>query len=133
MSVSISHKKIRQLLLLLILQAGASPAAQHAFQDWAEVTDVEPVIEQHYQTVLESTCDRDAAEKLPVAGSIAADIRQQQRLWQSCRPVERQRRVQRISGYRVSYRFRGHSATRWMAHDPGRRLPIEVRLSASDR
>jgi len=54
-------------------------------------------------------------------------------LWEACRPVERQRRVERVTGYRVSYRFGGHTASRWMTYDPGKRLPIEVRVTTSDR
>jgi len=121
--------------LVLVCLWGVAGVAAAAFRAYATVLDVQPIVETWYEPVTRTVCtDPDAAarEFAEVAPTIGADIRGQIRRWQaqrSCKAVtERQPRT-RVTAYRVTYRFRGHTATTQLSHHPGDRLPVNVSLS----
>ncbi len=50
-----------------------------------------------------------------------------------CRVFEDYERSERVVGYRVTYRYRGHTLVRRMDHDPGARLPVRVTVTPAHR
>ncbi|GAB6043361.1 glycine zipper 2TM domain-containing protein [Endothiovibrio diazotrophicus] len=46
-----------------------------------------------------------------------------------CDVVRHHREETRIAGYHVTYRYRGRTFTRFMDHDPGRWVEVDVRVS----
>lgn len=124
----------RLIALLVVLLTGI-PVQAVEFQDYAPVLRVEPVMETHYEPVSERVCtapDNSARDFSITANSIAADVRQQTRLWQAqqtCRMVTRQRVRQEVVAYRVTYRYGEETQTTRLSYDPGRRMPVTVSLS----
>ena len=127
----------RQLQILLVVCVWGIPgaAAAGAFQSYATVLDVQPIVESYYQPVTRARCtDQDAAarEFTEISASIGADIRRQIRQWQalrSCNTVTENEVRERITAYRVTYRYRGYTATTQLPYHPGDRLPVNVSLS----
>ena len=127
-------RKLQPLLLLCI--CGITGAADaKAFQTYATVVDVQPIVETVYQPVTRSVCTDpdDASRKFTeVSATIGEDIRQQNRLWQalrSCRTITERQARERVTAYRVTYRYRGYTSTTRLSYHPGDRMPVNVSLS----
>lgn len=109
--------------------------AAGTFRSYAEVLNVQPVVETHYAPVTREVCtepDAAARQFTALAATIGEDIRHQQRLWQaqrSCTSITEQQAQERITAYRVTYRYRGHTSTTQLSYDPGERIPVTVSLS----
>lgn len=122
-----------QILLLAWLVCGLADAVE--YQAYAPVLNVEPVIETRYEPVTRQVCtepDDSARNFNDIAATIGEDIRQQTRLWKQqhrCRTVTEQRAHERITAYRVTYRYGGETATTRLSYDPGERMPVNVSLS----
>lgn len=124
----------RTLLALLIGAApGATPA--EALRSYATVLDVQPVVETWYEPVTRQSCTEPTrADHQPseLADTIGADIRAELGRWRalrSCTTVTEREPRERVTAYRVTYRYRGHTATTRLDHHPGDRLPVNVRLA----
>jgi uncharacterized protein YcfJ len=123
------------LLLLGLLIGGAGTAEAGEYRVYAPVVNVEPVYETRYEAVTRTVCSApDAAQRAfaELAATIGEDIRRQQLRWQqlhSCRSITEQLPRKRLTAYRVTYRYRGHTATTRLDHDPGDRIPVRVSLS----
>ncbi len=68
-----------------------------------------------------------------LGGSIGHDIshskpRRHQAVEEHCRVYRRYTEEERITGYRVTYRYDGRTYTRTMSHDPGPRLRVRVKV-----
>jgi uncharacterized protein YcfJ len=128
-------KRILQTLVLLGAWSPTALAAAGAFRGYAEVLNVQPIVETDYEPVTRRVCtDRDAAthEFTPLSATIGEDIRSQMRLWQaqrSCKTVTERQARERVTAYRVTYRYRGYTSTTRLSHHPGDRLPVNVSLS----
>ena len=128
---------MRNAMQLLVLAGawGVMHEASAAFRSYATVVDVQPIVETRYEPVTRTVCSEpDAAtrEFTPVATTIGEDIRGQTRLWQThrtCRTLTENEPRERVTAYRVTYRYRGHTATTQLSYDPGQRLPVNVSLS----
>ncbi len=126
--------KIHKLALLFIWITSGSAYA-HEYEDYAQVIKVEPIIERRNEPVTRRVCtepDNSAREFRKVAATIGEDIRYQASQWKQhfrCRPVVEQRVRERITGYRVTYRYGGEIETTRMSYDPGERMPVKVSLS----
>ena len=122
-------------LVLLCLWSTISMAGGGAFRGYATVLDVQPIVETVYEPVTRELCsDPDAASRefTALANSIGEDIRQQTRLWQarrSCRTLSERQARERVTAYRVTYRYRGYTSTTRLPYHPGDRLPVNVSLS----
>ena len=124
-----------QTVLLLLACAAAVPAVPGAFRSYATVLDVQPIVETSYEPVSRSVCsdpDRAGRKHTEVSSTIGADIQGQIRLWQTqraCTTVTEKRARDRVTAYRVTYRYRGYTATTRLSYHPGERIPVNVRLS----
>jgi len=124
-----------QILLLGVALGTCRFAGAGEYRVYAPVVSVEPVHETRYEAVTREVCTGpDAARRdfTEVASTIGDDIRRQTRLWQqqrSCRTITEHHPRKHISGYRVTYRYRGHTATTRLARDPGERIPLDISLS----
>ena len=124
--------KIQALMLVLMTSSFANA---FDYQDSAQVIKVEPIIETRYEPVTRRVCtepDDSVREFNEVAATIGEDIRYQARQWKQqfrCRPVVEQRARERITGYRVTYRYGGEIETTRLSYDPGDRMPVKVSLS----
>ena len=122
-----------QILLLASLVSGLADAVE--YQAYAPVLHVEPVIETRYEPVTRQLCtepDDSARNFNDIAATIGEDIRHQSRLWKQqhrCRTVTEQQAHERITAYRVTYRYGGETATTRLSYDPGKRMPVNVSLS----
>jgi uncharacterized protein YcfJ len=122
-------------MLVLVCVWGVMHAAVAAFRSYATVVDVQPIVETYYESVTRTVCtEPDAAtrEFTQVATTIGEDIRGQIRLWQahrSCRTMTESQPRERVTAYRVTYRYRGYTASTQLSYDPGDRLPVNVSLS----
>ena len=68
----------------------------------------------------------------PLAATIGEDIREQKRVWRTqtaCTTVTESQPRERITAYRVTYRYRGHTKTTRLSYHPGERIPVNVRVS----
>ena len=123
----------KTVLLFVWMTSGFANAFE--YQDSAEVIKVEPIVETRYEPVTRRVCtepDDTAREFNEVAATIGEDIRHQARQWKQqfrCRPVVEQRARERITGYRVTYRYGGETETTRLSYDPGARMPVNVSLS----
>ena len=105
---------LQTLVLVRILGTTAAVNAA-AFRSYATVLDVQPIVETYYEPVTREVCaapDAAAREFTALAASIGEDIRHQLRLWQaqrSCSMVTERQARERVTAYRVTYRYRGHS------------------------
>jgi uncharacterized protein YcfJ len=121
--------------LVLVCLWGVAAVAAAAFRSYATVLDVQPIVETYYEPATRTVCsepDAAAREFTPIATSIGADIRGQTRLWQarrSCRTLTESQPRERVTAYRVTYRYRGYTATTQLSYHPGDRLPVNVSLS----
>jgi len=80
-------------------------------------------------TVLGGSIGRDIAERNRRQGGETV-TRYETR--EHCRTVEEYREEERLEGYRVTYRYRGHEFVTRMDHDPGRRLKVRVRVAPAE-
>jgi uncharacterized protein YcfJ len=128
-------QRILQTLVLLCAWSPTDLAAAGTFRGYAEVLNVQPIVETYYEPVTRQVCaDPDAASRefSALSASIGEDIRHQLRLWQaqrSCSMVTERQARERVTAYRVTYRYRGHTSTTRLSHHPGDRLPVNVSLS----
>jgi len=128
-------KQPLQTLLLLGTWGMTAPAVAEAFQTYATVVNVQPIVETLYEPVTRRVCtdpDDASREFTELSASIGEDIRRQQRLWQahrSCSLMTETQARERISAYRVTYRYRGYTATTRLSYHPGERMPVNVSLS----
>ncbi len=110
-------------------------ASAEQYQTLAPVLDVAPVHETRYEPVPREVCtEPDAAvrEFGEIAPTIGEDVRRQTRFWQQqrrCRIVTEQRARERLTGYRVTYRYGGETKTTVLSYDPGEQLRVNVSLS----
>ena len=113
----------------------SAAVAAEAFRGYAEVLNVQPIVETRYEPVEREVCsepDAGAREFTEPAARIAEDIRREKQLWQaqvSCTSVSESRAREQITGYRVTWRYRGYTSTTRLSHDPGERMPVNVSLS----
>jgi len=124
--------KSRPLMVLFTLFL-ASPGWGDTvrFPDSARVLDVIPVLESVPSVVSRRICHPPAGNAV-IAGRIGTDILRQRRRWSlegRCETVREQGYRQRIDGYRVTYRYAGHTSSTYLDHDPGERLPVRVGIS----
>lgn len=101
------------------------------FPDSARVLSVNPVMETVPSLVSRRIC-RPPEGSAAIAGSVGRDILRQRRRWSlegRCETVQEQGYRQRIDGYRVTYRYAGHTSSTYLDHDPGQRLPVRVMIS----
>ena len=128
-------KRILQTLVLLCAWNPTALAAAGTYRGYAEVLNVQPIVETHYEPVKREVCaDPDAASRefTALSATIGEDIRRQLRLWQaqrSCSTITERQARERVTAYRVTYRYRGHTSTTRLPHHPGDRLPVNVSLS----
>ncbi|MEN8762825.1 MAG: hypothetical protein ABF290_10355 [Thiogranum sp.] len=124
-----------QTLLILYSWAMTAPAVAEAFQTYATVVNVQPIVETFHEPVTRRVCtdpDDASREFSELSPSIGEDIRSQHRLWQarrSCNTITERQARERISAYRVTYRYRGYTATTQLSYHPGERMPVNVSLS----
>ncbi len=124
----------RFILLLLILSV-IGMARSETFQSYANVVNVQPIIETTYKAITRRMCsepDSRVHVSKPLATTIGEDIRKQKRAWRaqtSCTTVTEKQPQKKITAYRVTYRYRGHTKTTRLSYHPGERIPINVRLS----
>ena len=122
-------------ILVLVCVWGVLRGAAAAFRSYATVVDVQPIVETYYIPVTRTVCsepDAAARDFTQVATTIGEDIRGQIRLWQahrSCRTITESQPRERVTAYRVTYRYRGYTATTQLSYDPGHRMPVNVSLS----
>jgi len=122
-------------LLLLWTWGMTAPALAGAFQTYATVVNVQPIVETTYEPVTRRVCtDPDVAlrEFTELSATIGEDIRRQNRLWQthrSCSTITERQARERVSAYRVTYRYRGYTSTTQLSYHPGDRMPVNVSLS----
>ncbi len=127
----------RELQPLLLLFVCGTPAAAdvEAFQTYATVVDVLPIMETVYEPVTRRVCtdpDEASREFTAVSTTIGEDIRRQNRLWQahrSCTTIAERQARERVTAYRVTYRYRGYTSTTRLSYHPGDRMPVNVSLS----
>ena len=128
-------KQALQTLLLLCVVGTAAPATAGAFQSYATVVNVQPIVETVYDPVTRRVCtDPDDASRdfTEVSATIGEDIRRQNRLWQahrSCTTITERQARDRVTAYRVTYRYRGYTSTTRLSYHPGERMPVNVSLS----
>ena len=116
----------------LVALCWTAPSAATGFRDHATVLRVEPIVEGEYHTQAQRVCERQTPATLAIAGSIGEDVRRQAAQWArsvECRTLPQRRYRERVTGYRVTYRYGGVTMTRRMDRDPGKQLPVQVRLS----
>jgi uncharacterized protein YcfJ len=120
---------------LLCAWTTTDTALAEAFRTYATVVNVQPIVRTVFEPVTRTVCndpDGSARELTPLAASIGEDIRRQNRLWQAqriCRTVTEQQPREEVTAYRVTYRYRGYTATTRMSYHPGERMPVNVSLS----
>lgn len=128
-------KRAMQTLLLLCTWGTTASALAGAFRTYATVVNVQPILETHYEPVTRRVCtDPDSASRefTELSATIGEDIRRQNRLWQahrSCSTMTERQARQRVTAYRVTYRYRGHTSTTRLSYHPGDRMPVNVSLS----
>jgi hypothetical protein len=121
-------------LWLLLAVAVLTPAyADRPVFDTAEVIGVEPVLSRIPTRVAETRCETTPDDGRRLDGlypgldeAIAAETRRQQD--SRCREVRRTVYEERISGYRVRYRYGGSVYERVLAEDPGPTLRVRVNV-----
>lgn len=113
----------------------AADGDRQGFRDYASVVRVEPITETSHQPATHHSCvdPRDLAPQARQAAStIGEDIRRQIYLSQAqnaCQTIIESERQQRITGYWVTYRYRGHTSRTRLSYDPGPWIPVDVGLS----
>jgi uncharacterized protein YcfJ len=128
-------KRQLQTLLLLCTWGMTAPAVAEAFRTYATVVKVQPIVETIYEPVTRRVCtepDGASREFTALSTTIGEDIRRQNRLWQthrSCSTITERQTRERVTAYRVTYRYRGYTSTTRLSYDPGARMPVNVSLS----
>jgi len=128
-------KRELQPLLLLCVCGITGAADAEALQTYATVVNVQPIVETVYQPVTRKVCtdpDDASREFTQVSATIGEDIRRQNRLWQahrSCTTIAERQARERVTAYRVTYRYRGYTSTTRLSYHPGDRMPVNVSLS----
>lgn len=126
---------IRGGLFLLITMFDIGMARAEVFQSYATVVNVQPIVETTHAPVTRQVCDEPdsrAHVSSPLAATIGEDIHEQKRVWRkqtACTTVTESQPRERITAYRVTYRYRGHTKTTRLSHHPGERMPVNVRVS----
>ena len=124
-----------QTLLLLCTWGMTAPALAEAFQSYASVVNVQPIVEMIHEPVTRRVCTDPvsaAREFKELSATIGEDIRSQHRLWQarrSCSTITERQARERVTAYRVTYRYRGYTSTTRLSYHPGDRMPVNVSLS----
>ena len=127
----------RYLLLVFIITITPPVTASdyRGYRDYAPVLNVEPVMRTRIEPVTHRVCNSTTQPALklhPLAPTIGLDVRRQQNRWQAqqyCHTVTENRRREHIDGYRVTYRYHGHTATTRLSYDPGDRIPVDISLT----
>jgi len=128
-------KRQLQTLLVFCICGTTGLAVAGAFRSYATVVNVQPIVETHYEPVTRRVCtDPDGASRefTELSATIGEDIRRQHRLWQthrSCNTITERQARERVTAYRVTYRYRGYTSTTQLSYDPGARMPVNVSLS----
>jgi uncharacterized protein YcfJ len=123
------------LFAWLIIGFIASTAHAEAFQSYATVINVQPIVETIYAPVARQVCgepDSRAHLSKPLAATIGEDIREHKRVWRTqtdCTTVTESQPHERVTAYRVTYRYRGYTKTTRLSYHPGERMPVNVRLT----
>lgn len=110
-------------------------ARAEAFQSYATVVNVQPIVETSQAPVTRQVCgeaDSNAHISSPLAATIGADIQAQRRVWRTqtaCKTVTELQSREQVTAYRVTYRYRGQTKTTRLSYDPGERIPVNVRVS----
>lgn len=127
-------KRVAQTLLLSVW-AITGPAVAEAFRSYATVVNVQPIVETAYEPVTRRICtdpDKSGRELTALSATIGEDIRSQLRRWQaqrSCTTITENEARDRVTAYRVTYRYRGYTSTTRLSYHPGERMPVNVSLS----
>lgn len=106
------------------------------FYDYAQVIDVDPILDERYAPISRRVCDEPPTTAATIAATIGTDIRLQSARWKAgreCRQVEERSYRKQISGYRVTYRYGGQKLVRRLSYDPGERVRVKVSLSPRSR
>lgn len=123
------------ILLLLIAMAVSSAVNAVEYRAYAPVLNVQPIIETRYEPVSREVCSEPAASVRifdEPAPTIGKDIRREAQRWQQeirCRSVTEREAHERVTGYRVTYRYGKETVTTRLSYDPGERMPVHVNLS----
>jgi uncharacterized protein YcfJ len=110
-------------------------ARAEAFQSYATVVNVQPIVETSQAPVTRQVCgepDSNAHLSSPLAATIGEDIHAQKRVWRTqtaCTMVTELQPRERVTAYRVTYRYRGQTKTTRLLNHPGERMPVNVRVS----
>jgi len=128
-------KRKMQPLLLLCVWGTTGSALAGAFQTYATVVNVQPIVETVYEPVTRRVCTDPVGasrEFTELSASIGEDIRRQNRLWQtqrSCTSITESQPREQVTAYRVTYRYRGYTSTTQLSYHPGDRMPVNISLS----
>jgi uncharacterized protein YcfJ len=128
-------KRELQTLMLVCVWGATAPAVGGAFRSYATVVNVQPIVETFHEPVTRRVCSDpqdEAREYTAVAATIGEDIRSQLQRWQaqrSCTAIKENVARERVTGYWVTYRYRGHTSTTRLSYHPGERMPVNVSLS----
>ena len=101
----------------------------NVFRDEARVVRVDPILETVNLPVTRQICEHIEVGKQAPAAAIGEDIRRSERQHRrSCRFVEEMHYQERVTSYRVTYRYAGHTVTSRLPYDPGESMPVNVSL-----
>ena len=122
-------------LCLCLVMFNIGMARAEAFQSYATVVNVQPIVKTIQTPVTRQVCgepDSRAHVSTPLAATIGEDIHEQKRVWRtqtSCTTVTELQPRERVTAYRVTYRYRGQTKTTRLSYHPGERIPVNVRVS----
>jgi len=122
-------------LCLFLVMFNIGMARAEAFQSYATVVNVQPIVETTHAPVTRQVCgepDSRAHVSSPLAATIGEDIHEQKRVWQTqtaCTTVTELQPREQVTAYRVTYRYRGQTKTTRLSYHPGERMPVNVRVS----
>ena len=122
-------------LCLFLTTFNIGMARAEAFQSYATVVNVQPIVETSQAAVTRQVCgepDSNTHVTSSLAATIGEDIRAQKRVWQTqtaCTMVTELQPRERVTAYRVTYRYRGQTKTTRLSYRPGERIPVNVRVS----
>ena len=122
-------------LCLCLVMFNVGMARAEAFQSYATVVNVQPIVETSQAPVTRQVCgeaDSNAHISSPLAATIGEDIHAQKRVWRTqtaCTTVTELQPRERVTAYRVTYRYRGQTKTTRLSYRPGERIPVNVRVS----
>ncbi len=137
MKISLVFKvlQIKLGLLAWCALAVAADSNRQGFRDYAPVVSVEPIMETSYEPVTHQSC-ADPQDLAPAAyqaaSTIGEDVRRQIRLSRTrdaCETITELERQLQITGYWVTYRYRGRTSRTRLSYDPGPRIPVDVDLT----